>query len=110
MRCTIFPLWNLEDRGMVFSLVSSTDPDSALAKQIEREGEGLMLFGLDVDDTREMVQQGKAAGVEFLSEEPTQYDYGEMVYAKAPSTNGVPMFLSTHKAGWWAKSLAGGRD
>ena len=108
MRCTIFPLWDLGDRGMVFSLVSSTDPESALSRQIEAEGEGLMLFGVDVDDVGELVRQGKKAGVEFHSEEPAEYDYGHLVYSRPDSTSGIPMVFSTHKPGWWAKSLAGG--
>jgi len=110
MRCTIFPLWDLGDRGMVFSLVSSTNPDSALSKQIEAEGEGLMLFGVDVDDAGAIVEQGRAAGVEFQTPEPIPYDYGHMVYAKPKTTSGIPIFFSTHTPGWWQKSLAGGQD
>lgn len=110
MRCTIFPLWDLGDRGMVFSLVSSTDPESALSKQIEAEGEGLMLFGVDVDDADAIVEQGKAAGVAFQTDEPIPYDYGRMVYAKPKTTSGIPLFFSTHAQGWWQKSLAGGKD
>lgn len=108
MRCTIFPLWDLGDRGMVFSLVSSTEPDSALNRQIEAEGEGLLLFGVDVDDVGTLIEQGRSAGVAFYTDEPVEYDYGFMVNTKPATTSGIPMVFSTHKPGWWAKSLAGG--
>jgi len=109
IRCTVFPLWNLGDRGMVLSLVSSTDPASPINKQIQSSGEGLFLFGIDVDDVEEAVRQGKVAGVEFENEVPISYEYGRMVYMKPASTNRVPMFFSTHKSGWWEKTLSGGR-
>ena len=33
-RCTVFPLWNEGDRGMVLSLVTPGDPDSAQGRQL----------------------------------------------------------------------------
>ncbi|MBP1687329.1 MAG: Glyoxalase/Bleomycin resistance protein/Dioxygenase superfamily [Deltaproteobacteria bacterium] len=109
MRCTVFPLWNLGDRGMVLSLISSSDAASLLNQRIAQHGEGLALFGIDVDDVDAFVQQGKAAGVKFENEVPMAYDYGRMVYIRPTSTNNVPFFLSTHKPGWWTKTLNAGR-
>ena len=109
-RCTIFPLWNLGDRGMVFSVISSSDPASALNAGIRKRGEGLVYFGLDVDDVDAMMRQGEAAGVSFETAEPVAYDYGRMVTVRPETTHSIPIFFSTHRAGWWQKSLNGGRD
>jgi len=48
-RCTIFPVWNLEDRGMALSIVSTSDPESALSQRIRerRIGNSEPLFGSD---------------------------------------------------------------
>lgn len=109
-RCTIFPLWNLGDRGMVLSLISSSDPASPINAGIRERGEGLALFGIDVDDVDAMIRQGRAAGVEFATREAIAYDYGRMVNVRTESTHNVPFFFSTHRPGWWQKSLNGGRD
>ena len=95
---------------MVLSLVTPGDPDSAQGRQLARNGEGLALFGVDVDDVEELVEQGKRAGVGFVQDTPMPYDYGRMVFARPDSTNGVPFFFSTHRAGWWQKTLAAGSD
>ena len=109
-RCTIFPLWNLADRGMVFSVISSSAPASALNARIRKRGEGLVYLGLDVDDVEAMMRQGEAAGVAFQTGEPVAYDYGRMVTVRPETTNSIPIFFSTHRPGWWQKSLNGGRD
>ena len=109
-RCTIFPLWNLGDRGMVFSVISSSDPASAINARIGKRGEGLVLFGIDVDDVDELMRQGEAAGVAFQTREPVAYDYGRMVNVRPDTTHSIPLFFSTHRPGWWQKSLNGGRD
>jgi hypothetical protein len=108
-RCTVFPLWNLEDRGMVLSIVSSSDPDSQIMKRVERQGEGVAMFGIDVDDV-DAIMKDKPSGVNFLSKEPIDYDYGRMVFVDEKTTTKVPFFFSTHRKGWWQKSLAGGQD
>jgi hypothetical protein len=109
-RCTIFPLWNLGDRGMVFSVISSSDPNSPINEGIRKRGEGLALFGIDVDDVDAIKAQGEAAGVQFQTAEPIAYDYGRMINVKSESTHSVPIFFSTHRPGWWQKSMNGGRD
>ena len=109
-RCTIFPLWNLGDRGMVLSIISSSDPASPINARIRERGEGLALFGIDVDDVDAMIRQGAAAGVEFETSEPVAYDYGRMINTQERTTNNVPFFFSTHRSGWWKKSLNAGRD
>ena len=109
-RCTVFPLWNEGDRGMVLSLVTPGDADSVQGRQLARRGEGLALFGIDVDDVEAVVEQGSRPCVEWMDETPTPYDYGRMVFARPSSTHDVPFFFSTHRPGWWAKTLAGGKS
>ena len=57
-RCTVFPLWNEGDRGMVLSLVTPGDADSVQGRQLARRGEGLALFGIDVDDVEARASSG----------------------------------------------------
>lgn len=42
-----------------FELMESTTPDGDVAKFIEKRGEGVMLISLNVDDTRETVEELK---------------------------------------------------
>ena len=43
-----------------FELMESTAPDGDVAKVIEKRGEGVMLISLNVDNTREAVEELKA--------------------------------------------------
>jgi|GEM_PF-3468834 len=109
-RCTVFLLWNEGDKGMCLSIISSTFPDSIANRQLDKYGEGLVLFGIDVPDVNETVARAKQVGVEFVDETPMPYDYGELVFAKRETTNNIPFFFSLHKKGWWEKTLNGGKD
>jgi hypothetical protein len=109
-RCTIFPLWNLGDRGMALSIVSSTDLESPLAQRIRERGEGLAYVGLDVDDVDQMLEQGRAAGMEFTTSAPVAYDYGHMLTVREETAHNIPFFFSTHHPGWWEKVLKVGRQ
>ena len=42
-----------------FELMESTSPDGDVAKFIEKRGEGIMLIGLNVDNTREAMEELK---------------------------------------------------
>ncbi|MHC5039925.1 MAG: VOC family protein [Planctomycetota bacterium] len=61
-----------------FELMESTTPDGPVAKWIEKNGEGIMLIGLNVENTREAVQELKDQGYplipnpEPLADDPTQ--------------------------------------
>ncbi|MFP8877765.1 MAG: hypothetical protein VCB99_12865, partial [Myxococcota bacterium] len=104
-RCTIFPVWNLEDRGMALSIVSSSDPESALSQRIRERGEGPYYVGLDVDSVDQMLEQGRAAGMEFTTDAPVAYDYGHMLSVREETAHNIPFFFSTHQPGWWGKVL-----
>jgi catechol 2,3-dioxygenase-like lactoylglutathione lyase family enzyme len=108
-RCTIFPLSNLGDRGMLLTLLSSTTPTGPIAERIASSGEGLMGVGFDVDDIEDAIRRGKLAGAEFEDDTPLPYDYGRMVTTRPSSTHGVPMVFSAHNSDWWQKVISGGR-
>jgi methylmalonyl-CoA/ethylmalonyl-CoA epimerase len=52
--------------GVGFELMESTSPDGEVAKFIERRGEGIMVIGLNVDNTREAMEDLKAQGYTFI--------------------------------------------
>jgi len=52
--------------GVGFELMESTSPDGEVAKFIERRGEGIMVIGLNVDNTREAMEELKAQGYTFI--------------------------------------------
>ncbi|MBE0618349.1 MAG: VOC family protein [Proteobacteria bacterium] len=47
-------------------LMASTTPDGPVAQWIEKHGEGLMLLGLNVDDTRAAVAELQGRGYPFI--------------------------------------------
>jgi methylmalonyl-CoA/ethylmalonyl-CoA epimerase len=49
-----------------FELMESTSPDGEVAKFIEKRGEGIMLIGLNVDNTREAMEELKGKGYTFI--------------------------------------------
>ncbi len=108
-RCTVFPMWDLGDRGMALSIVSSSDPNSPLATRVRERGEGLAYCGLDVDDVDAMIEQGRSAGFEFSTERPVEYDYGQMLSVQEETAHNIPFFFSNHHHGWWEKVKRGGR-
>lgn len=51
-----------------FELMESTSPDGDVARFIEKNGEGIMLIGLNVDNTREAVEELKGKGYPFIAD------------------------------------------
>jgi len=52
--------------GVGFELMESTTPEGDVAKFIEKRGEGVMLISLNVDNTRETVEELKAKGYPLI--------------------------------------------
>jgi methylmalonyl-CoA/ethylmalonyl-CoA epimerase len=52
-----------------FELMESTTPDGPVAKWIEKNGEGVMLISLNVDKTREAVDELKTRDYPFIQDE-----------------------------------------
>jgi catechol 2,3-dioxygenase-like lactoylglutathione lyase family enzyme len=109
MHCSIFIMWNLPDRGMVFSIVSSGDPGHQINQHIAKKGEGLYLIGFEADDLAPIAAQARAAGVRFVNETPMPYDYGQLMFCDSDTTDTLPIFFASHKQGWWAQVLRAGR-
>ena len=49
-----------------FELIESTSPDGEVAKFIEKRGEGVMIISLNVDNTREAMDELKGKGYPFI--------------------------------------------
>ena len=109
-RCTIFPMWDQGERGMVVSIVSSEDPADHVSARIAQHGEGLVYVCIDVEDIVKLRDIGHSAGVRFLSDEPAPYVVGRMLVSDPSTTHNVPFYFSQHTPDWWRLSLKGLRD
>ncbi len=71
-------------------LLEPTSPESAIAKHIEKRGEGLHHVAYEVADIRAAMAEAKAAGLTLLAEEPRPGAHHTLVCFLHPkSTNGV---------------------
>lgn len=55
-----------------FELMESTTPDGPVAKYIERHGEGIMLLSLNVDNTRESIEELEKMGYPIIPDSTGQ--------------------------------------
>jgi methylmalonyl-CoA/ethylmalonyl-CoA epimerase len=71
-------------------LLEATKEESAIAKYIEKKGEGIHHIAYEVADIRAEVQRLKEAGFQILNEEPKKgADNKLVVFLHPKSTNGV---------------------
>ena len=71
-------------------LLEATNPDSAIAKFIEKKGEGIHHIAYDVDDIYAEMERLEKAGFVLLSNEPKPGADGKIIVFLHPkSTNGV---------------------
>lgn len=71
-------------------LVAATGPDSAIAKYIEKKGEGIHHIAFAVEDIEAEVKRLKAEGFQPISEKPKKGADNKLVFFFHPkSTNGV---------------------
>jgi len=52
--------------GVGFELMESTTPDGPVARWIEKHGEGIMLVGLNVENTRHAIRELEGRGYPFI--------------------------------------------
>ena len=80
-------------------LVSSTDPDSGLAKFIEKKGGGIHHLCIKVPDIRAALAEMKERGVKLIDEEPRKGAHDHLVaFIHPKSTGGVLLeLLEEHK-------------
>lgn len=80
-------------------LLEATNPESPIAKFIEKRGEGIHHIAFGVEDIYEEISRLKALGFIFISEEPKEgADDKLVVFLHPKSTNGVLVELCQEKA------------
>ena len=71
-------------------LLEATNPDSPIAKFLEKKGEGIHHIAFDVEDIHAEIARLKAEGFQVLNETPKKGADNKMVAFLHPkSTNGV---------------------
>ncbi len=70
-------------------LVQPTDPESGLAKYLEKRGEGMHHLCVEVDDIDGMLVNLKQKGVRLINEEPFELPGRKMAFIHPKSANGV---------------------
>ena len=70
-------------------LVEPTNPDSGLAKVLEKRGEGMHHLCIEVDDIEGMLKQLKDKDVKLINETPSELPGRRMAFIHPKSTNGV---------------------
>ncbi len=79
-------------------LLEATNPESPIAKFIEKKGEGIHHIAFGVDDIFYEIKRLKAEGFQFISEEPKDgADNKLVVFLHPKSTNGVLVELCQEK-------------
>lgn len=80
-------------------LLEATNPESPIAKFIEKKGEGIHHIALGVEDIYAEIQRLKNEGFQFISEEPkVGADNKLVVFLHPKSTNGVLVELCMEKS------------
>lgn len=79
-------------------LLESTNPDSPIAKFLDKKGEGIHHIAFGVEDIKAEVERLKNEGFVFISEEPKEgADNKLVVFLHPKSTNGVLVELCQEK-------------
>ena len=79
-----------------FELIESTSPDGEVAKFIEKRGEGVMIISLNVDNTREAMDELKGKGYPFIGGARPFRDC-EFAFIHPKAVNGVLLELIDYK-------------
>ena len=79
-------------------LLEATNPESPIAKFIDKKGEGIHHIAFGVEDIRAEIERLKAEGFVFIYEEPKDgADNKLVVFLHPKSTNGVLVELCQEK-------------
>ncbi len=79
--------------GSEIELVEPTNPDSSLAKFLEKRGEGLHHICLEVDDIDAALADMQAKGAPVLDKQPRIAAEGRAIFLHPKGTNGVLLEL-----------------
>ena len=84
--------------GIKIELLEATDPDSPVAKFIDRRGEGIHHLAFEVSDIHESLKQYGEKGFEVINPQPKSGADNKMIFFLHPkSTNGVMIELCQEK-------------
>lgn len=75
--------------GSQVEFIQPTDPDSGVARFIEKRGEGVHHICFEVDGLADRLQALKAKGVELIDEKPRHGLSGQIAFLHPRSTGGV---------------------
>lgn len=77
-----------------FELLEPTDPESPIAKFMEKKGPGIQHVALRVENIEAEIERLKAQGVQFIGDKPTIGAGGaKIIFIHPKSTNGVLLEL-----------------
>ena len=79
-----------------FELMESTSPDGEVAKFVEAHGEGIMLISLNVDNTREAMDELKQGGYPIIGG-ARQFRDCEFAFVHPKKMNGVLLEVIDYK-------------
>ena len=79
-----------------FELMESTAPDGEVARFIEKRGEGIMLISLNVDNTRESMNELKQKDYSFIGG-PRPFKGCEFAFIHPKKMNGVLLEIIDYK-------------
>ncbi len=87
--------------GVGFELMESTTPDGDVAKFVEKRGEGVMIIGLNVDNTRESIEELKEKNYPLIptgdGSETRKFRDCEFAFVHPKAVNGVLLELIDYK-------------
>jgi len=83
MKIAFIPIGDTE-----FELLQPTDPDGALAKFLEKRGEGIQHLALRVDDVEKSLEELKAKGLRVIDEKPRPGAGGASIAFFHPKSTG----------------------
>jgi methylmalonyl-CoA/ethylmalonyl-CoA epimerase len=75
--------------NLLIELLEPTDPDSTVARFLERRGPGLHHLCFGTTDIREHLRDLKDKGVELIDESPRPGAHGEVAFVQPASALGV---------------------
>ena len=79
----------VEVGGSRLEFIQSTDPDGAVARFIERKGEGMHHICFEVENLKGKLEMLQADGVELIDEEPRHGLSGMIAFIHPRATRGV---------------------
>lgn len=83
----------LNINGFHITLIASSNQDSAVAKFIERRGEGMFLLSLEVEGIEREVGALKERGLQFILEQTASGAFGAVNFVHPKSMHGVQLEL-----------------